>query len=332
MVVFGAVELGLFEALDTPRSSAELARRLGATVDGTERLCRALCGMGFVELDGDVVSVPPSVRAVLGRGGEHSRVDVLWHHQRQLLPTLLRLSDAVRSGRPQHRAWPFASEEVADAPYDELVRHPGEVRAFLGAMDRASVGVGASIAAAWDLRGARTMIDVGGGGGVVARELLALLPDLVVHTVDLGVACVVARERSAAAGFGERHIVHDADARAPLPIENADVVLLSAILADFPREERATILANARRALRQDGAVLISETLLDADRRGPPKAAFLSLLMLAALRGDQLSGQDLVAELGDAGFVGARVVKGEPRDLVVARVPTLPGRPGSLGR
>jgi SAM-dependent methyltransferase len=318
VVIFAAVELGLFDALERPRPLGDLARGLGATLDGTSRLCRALSGMDLLDLDGDVASLPPSVRDVLTTGGASSRTDVIWHHHRQLLPTLLRLSAAVRTGEPQHGAWPFVGGDVARAPYDELVRHPREVRAFVGAMDRASEGVGAWVASAVDLSSARVLVDVGGGGGVVARELLTALPGLVVHTVDVGEACRVARDRSAAAGLSERHVVHEADARLPLPLAGADAVLLSAVLADFPPAERAAILENARRALRPGGVVLVSETLLDDDRCGPPKAAFLSLLMLAALRGDQLSRRDLLAELDAAGFEGARVLPGTPRDLAVA--------------
>jgi SAM-dependent methyltransferase len=322
MAVFAAVDLGLFDALAEPTTIAALAVRLAATEDGVARLCRALAALGLVELAGTQVAAVPEARTLLARSGAASLADVVHHHHRQLLPPLLHLADAVRTGRPQHAAWPFAITPVAGAPYDELARHPSEVAAMVAAMDHDSATVGTAIAGMIDLRDARLLADVGCGGGAVARELLRALPGLRVASFDRGAACEVARARSQAAGLAERHTVADRDARDGIPITGADAVLLSAILADFPAGERLEILRQARAALRPGGRVLISETLLDRDRRGPPKAALLSLLTLAVTTGDQLSGDQLHAELAEAGFIDTTTHPGTPRDLVVAVRPS----------
>ena len=92
---------------------------------------------------------------------------------------------------------------------------------------------------------------------------------------------------------------------------------MSAILADHSRDERIALLGHAHRALRPGGKVLVSETLLDADRCGPPKAALLSVLTLAVTRGDQLSWPQLREELVAAGFEQLEMHRAAPRDLVV---------------
>jgi hypothetical protein len=106
-----------------------------------------------------------------------------------------------------------------------------------------------------------------------------------------------------------------------LPTSGADVVVLSALLADFPRDERIAILGHARRALRGEGVVVIAETLLDENLAGPPKATVLSLLMLAAMRGEQLTFGQIATELAEVGFGPPRCVRGAPRDLVIAAAP-----------
>ena len=90
-------------------------------------------------------------------------------------------------------------------------------------------------------------------------------------------------------------------------------------MADWAADERAIILRHAYSVLRPGGLLLISETLLDDDRRGPMKPAMLSLFMLIGMRGDQLSGPELLAELDAAGFTSPTIHRGGQRDLVVAR-------------
>ncbi len=320
-VLFAAVDLRLFDALDEPRSFADIAARTNATVDGIERMCRVLATMGLVIVEAEVASATPAAMAVLSSHAPRSRARLLRHHHRHLAPPMLRLAESVRTGLPQHSAWPFAGQPAEASPYAELAAHPDEYEAFLSAMDDASRGVGRSIARAVDLREARRLVDFGCGGGQVARELLESQPDLRVESFDVGPAVSIARARSAKAGLGSRHVVSIGDLFDRPSELGADAVLLSAVLADWPAIDRAKILSNAAHALRPGGMLLVSESLFDDDRRGPPKVAMLSLFMLAALRGDQLSGRDLAAEIAAVGFGEIEVLRMSPRDLVVARWP-----------
>lgn len=318
-VLFATVEVGLFDALAEPRTLHELARQLGASEDGIARLCRVLATLGFVRFEGDRVAADPDARDALGSAGAASLVDVVLHHRRHILPPLLSLGDAVTTGLPQHGRWSFLDGvPPSGPPYEALSRHPEEYRAFVSAMDRGSLGVGRDIADRIDLRDARRLVDLGCGGGVVARELLRALPLLRVESFDLPAACDVARGRTQDELLGDRHTITAADLLRGVPARDADVVLLSAILADFPREERRLLLGRARASLRPDGRLLVSETLVDDDRRGPPKAVLFSLLLLAATRGDQLSEADLRADLEATGFAIVHVHRGGPRDLVEA--------------
>lgn len=319
-VLFAALELGLFDALDEARSVKALAERTGVTGDAAERICRALVHQGLLVRVEDRYFAPDGTRAVLGSRGPRSLAPLLRHQHRQLLPLMLRLADAARTGKPQHAAWPFAGAPLGEHPYDELGRHPRELETFLAAMDEASRGVGDAIARSGVLASVGRLLDLGGGGGGVARELLVALPNLTIVTIDMPGACDVARASSRDAGLEARHRCVPGDLRRDLGERGFDAVLLSAVLADWPEEERRGLLERAREALVPGGLLCVSETLLDDDRAGPPRAALLSCVMLAAMRGDQLSARDLERELTRAGFEGVQVLRGEPRDLVTARL------------
>jgi hypothetical protein len=108
------------------------------------------------------------------------------------------------------------------------------------------------------------------------------------------------------------------------PLPPADAVLLSGVLGDFDAAGRRRLLAVARGLVKPRGTIIVSETLLDDDRRGPLLPALLALNMLLATRGgDNFTGGEIVAMLTEAGFVDANVHRNGDkgvRDLVVARL------------
>lgn len=318
-VVFAAVELRVFDHLREPVGVAALAEATGISVDAATRLGRGLLHLGLVTIAEGRVSATEGARAVLASDAPSSLAPIVAFQHRQLLPMLLHLADAARTGSPQHAAWPFADAPPALQPYDELAKHPAEARAFLETMDDASRGVGIAIAETGILDHATSLLDVGGGGGRVARELLRTLPKLSIESIDGAPACDLATQRSSEEGLAGRHRCIARDFRSESLGEGWDAVLLSAILADWPEDERALLLSKAAGALRRGGLLIVSETLFDDDRSGPPAAAMLSLVMLAAMRGDQLSARELSNELSRAGFVGVEVVRARPRDIVWAR-------------
>lgn len=318
-LVAAAVELGLFERLTAPAAPEEVAASVGASVEGTARMLRALAALGVVRHAGEGRFDCPHHEAL--RADRPESVGALFlHHHRHVAPLFARLADSVRTGAPQHGAWRFASAPPAPTAYEELTRHPEEVALFLRAMDRDGRGVGERIASAVDLRGCDRLLDLGGGGGAVARGLLRAVPGLVVESVDLGPACAYARARSEAHGLAGRHRLFERDLRRPLDLDPAPCVLLSAVLADFPAPERALVMRHAADCVAEGGTLLISERLLHDDRSGPVGAAMLSLLTFAAFGGDQLSADDACALLAQVGFgvVALCSAQDGERDLVVA--------------
>ncbi|MFK7990089.1 MAG: methyltransferase [Sandaracinaceae bacterium] len=319
-VVSVAVELGLFEALSEPRDTEAVAGILGADADGVGRLLRALVALEIVERDERGWFSCPHA-AVLARDADAGAL--LLHHRRHVAPMFLQLGSVLERGGRPHRAWEFAGPEPAPGLYDELARHPGEFDLFMRAMDRGGRGVGAHIAEAEDLTGCDRVLDLGGGGGAVARELLACVPGLSVVSVDLAPACVYGRERAASTGLRNRHVFREGDLRAlPSDLAPAEVVLLAGVLADFPPDERALVMRQATSCLRPGGRLLVSETLLNSDRTSPVSAALLSLMTYAAFGGDQLSREDVAALFESVGLEWvAHHERGERgRDLVVGRL------------
>jgi SAM-dependent methyltransferase len=283
---------------------------------------------------GGAFAPAPGTLRLLSGSGDESLAPILRWHQRHVAPLLNHLADAVRSGRPQLAAWSFlpndpprqarAEGAVPDA-YMTLTRHPDEHRLLLEAMDRLAIGIGTDMIHSFSFEGVRRLIDLGGGSGRIARELLAATPHLAVEMVDLPEACRMAERKAADARLSERFRAICGDLTRPLPsaIEAGDAVLLSGVLADFAPEDRSRILANARALLRPGGVLLVGETLLDESRTGPTAAVLLSLVMLVAMSGDNFTLSELRALLESSGFSAVEhrpPLKAGKRDLVIARL------------
>ena len=321
-VVFSAVELELFDALVSgPANSHELSARLNVSLDGIDRLCCALVAMALLRSDGlGNYSNTELAQAALTR--EAPLRSVVLHHQRHLAPLFARLSPAVRSGKTQLDAWPFGTDRKGGC-YERLHDSPAEYELFSRAIDASSAGIGVALAEQFKFADVRSLVDLGGGGGQVAGELASAVPALEITIVDLPEACRRAEAHIAALGFSERVRTMDGDIRTAVPLaKSADAVLLSAVLADWPVAEQAQIMATARRCVRPEGWILVSENSAARRSQRTFVPTLLSLAMLLAFGGRNLTEADVVALFNQHGFAHEKTWLNHSRgirDLVVGR-------------
>jgi predicted TPR repeat methyltransferase len=89
--------------------------------------------------------------------------------------------------------------------YVEKMRDdPIRAREFTRMLYELHQGLANELAAALDLSGARRLLDLGGGSGVVALALLRRHPELTATVVDLETVCVAGREIAAEHGHSDR--------------------------------------------------------------------------------------------------------------------------------
>jgi methylase of polypeptide subunit release factors len=320
-VLHAAVEVQLFDALgEEPTGVATLAARVGASRRGLEALLTALAPLGLVARAGDDAwRAVGSAASLLRSTSPFARL--LVQQRRQLYPLFFHLGAAVRSGEPQPLPW--TGGRAADL-YSSLAAEPEEMALFLEAMNAAGAGVGTLMARQVDSTRLERLVDLGGGGGQVAVELLRALPRLHIDLVDFPGACAYATETARAAGVAERLRAYPGDLFGALPaLEPADAVLLSGVLGDFDDDRRRALLGRAATLLRPRGRLFVSETLFDDDGAGPLLPALLALNMLLSSRGGgNFTVAELTALLDGGGFMVEQVFRNGAeglRDLVVAR-------------
>ena len=310
-----AADLALSDLLvDGPLTAADLADAVGADADTLHRLLHALATVGVYDerADGTYANTP------LGEGLRSDVPGTLRPLARTLNSPALwaayaHLGDSVRTGENA-----FQATHGVDA-WTYRAAHPAENEIFNQNMTALTSRVAGSVAESYDFSRLSTVVDVGGGQGLLLETVLERHPHLTgtvfdqAHVVatEPGSAELAPRWRSVSGSFFEE-------------VPESDGYLLKSILHDWPDDECVAILATCRRSLRPDGVVLVVERLLG--RPGHEvETAFSDLNMLVLPGGRERTEEEYAALFAAAGLRLTDVVDtGSPMSVLEARVSAWP--------
>lgn len=296
-VLAAATECRLFTHLeDGSATAAQLAERAGASERGVQALLDGLTAMQLVHVeDGRYRNADDaSTFLVEGRPGYVGGfvTQVLHPH----FANILQLPRAVRSGAPITED----NHSVADNPmWKELVL--AIVPLAMPLALRVAEGTVRG-------RGAVSILDIGGGSGVYSAVLLAANPEARSTQLDWPTVNAIAREFVGEHGVADRFRTVDGDFHTTDLGEAAhDVVIYSNIAHGESAETNAATFARIRRSLRPGGVLVISDFVLDHDRRGHPFAGLFSTVMLVGTDGGRsYRREDYDRWLTAAGFTDIR--------------------------
>jgi len=218
---------------------------------------------------------------------------------------------ALLSGDEYARAWlgldPWSTdgrtpfERVSGAPFfDWLNAHPAAGQRFNRRM-ATRVASYASAAAAIDLEHVRTIVDIGGGVGILLEAFLRQSPEVRGVLFDLPEAAAAARARFAESDLAGRVACIGGDFFTGVSA-GGELYLLSQILHDWEDDQCRIILRNIRHAMAPNGRLAILEAPLPDRITGPDPAVELDLLMLVLTGGRERTVDQYHALLKAEGF------------------------------
>ena len=307
-----AADLGIPDALaEGPRSVADLSVDVPADPDGLRRLLRALTAVGVCwETDG---------RYALTEMGQWLRTDVAGS-LRPLAQTLVDPAVWAAWGHLGH------SVRTGDTAFEALhgidvwthrERHPAQNAVFNANMASLSARVADSVAATYDFSRFASVVDVGGGLGVLLEAVLTRNEHLTGTVFDqahvVGQAPPSGRE-----SLGLRWSAQSGDFFGTVPA--GDCMLLKSILHDWPDARCVQILHACRRSLNLGGVILVIERVLG--RPGHEVETTMSdLNMLVLPGGRERSEQEYAALAASAGLRLRRVVQTSSPMSIIEVVP-----------
>ncbi|XP_034153313.1 acetylserotonin O-methyltransferase 2 [Esox lucius] len=309
-VIFSACELGVFDHLlksQKPLPAAHVAQELGTSVDGMERLLDVLVGVNILEvelIDGKACYSSTDVASLyLAKGSAKSLHDMIIYQSQTIYPLWNNMVDAVREGKNQNeKTFGISPEEIFQAIY----RSEEEMLKFMGLMNSTWVLDGQDVVTAFNLSCFKSIVDLGGCSGALARELSKAYPSSIVTVLDLPKVIQIARqhfsEQDDAIVFQEGDFF-DGD------IPPADLFILARILHDWEENKCLQLLKKIHTCCQPGGGVLLVEALLFENHRGPVMAQIFSLNMLVQTEGKEHPPSQYSNMLSSAGFQNIQVCR-----------------------
>ncbi len=271
-------ELGVADILkDGPRSAAEIATIAGASEDAVFRLLRALASVGLLSSE----------------SGQRFALTVSGHYLRSDVPGSLRgwarfvghavtwrpwgeLAFSVRTGKP-------AFDHVFGAPIFEYLAADAAAAAILNEAMTSTSSIDANaVVQAYNFSRIRTLVDVGGGHGLMLATVLKANPDMrgvlfeLPHAIH-GAAALLKRE-----GVADRCELVDGDFFRSVP-EGGDAYMLKLVVHDWDDDRALQILRNCHRVMRpKTRVILVDYVLRPGDQPDFGKFVDLEMLVLNA--------------------------------------------------
>jgi hypothetical protein len=300
-----AAELRVADVLaDGPRTADELAPKVGADVGLLHRVLRGLAAEEVLEeLPGARFGLT-ATGELLREGVEGSQLGAVLARGGLYYGALAGLLDAVRDG-----GVPF--ERVHGRTFFEyLDAHPAESARFQASMAVRAAREAAAVVEAYDFRRFRTLVDVGGGPGLLLAAILRAAPNL---------SAVLFDRPEVVRNAQLPHVGGDFFAEVPA---GADAYVLSRVIHDWSDAEVVAILRTVRRAIPDAGMLLLVEAVLPDRALDDPAAVRMDLHMLTLLHGQERTADEFATLLVAAGFRLDRVIATGPASgvhVLVAR-------------
>jgi demethylspheroidene O-methyltransferase len=302
-ILFACVQLRLFEILaERPHTALELSRRLSLPQKAATRLLNAAASLGLSERRSrDRYGLGALGAALLG----NPSIATLVKHHACLYNDLRDPVSLLRGKSPAtalSEFWPYATTERPQG----LEAH--QVARYSALMSASQSLIADDVLDSWPFDRHRRLLDVGGGEGAFLIAAAARAPSLQLALYDLPAVADLARIRITAAGVADRTAVaggnfFDQD----LPA-GADIITLIRVLHDHDDADAGVLLRNVRRALPDDGVLLIAEPMPGLANTDIIGDAYFGFYLLAMGSGRARSTQELSGLLLGAGFDAGRMV------------------------
>lgn len=289
-------EIGVADLLAAgPLSVDDLAERTGSHADSLYRVLRAMASKGvFTEVSRRTFGLTP-LAEILRSDTPHSLRHVFRLQGRPFMRNAYaEIEYSIRTGRP-------AFDHVNGMElFTYLARHPEMNELFSRAMGNAAGQTQQAAVEAYDLTGARRLVDVGGAHGHLLASILTRYPDMEGVVFDQPHVVPGAEQVLRAAGVLDRAELVGGDYLESVPAAG-DVYTISHVLHQVSDAEAITVLTNIRRVMAPAGRVLVIDPVIpEGDVPHPGK--FMDITMMALSQGRDRTKEEFVELFEKAGL------------------------------
>jgi len=316
-VIYVAAELGIAELLrDGAQSLDELTEATGADRHALGRLLTALSTIGLCSrVDADRYSLTEIGAALDGAAEKSFKAWTIFEGD-MLFKSWHGMLETIMTGKTA------AHLLGARNSFDLMARTPSNVGMFNAAMADLTRLVTPDVLGAYDFGRINSLMDVGGGSGEFIGAVARKYPHIQGIVFDLPRCAETATRHLERAGVSDRANFVAGDFFEAIP-NLADAIILKSVIHDWNDERSSVVLQNCRRALPENGTLLLVERMMpeapgtsDEDRA----QAMSDLNMLRGPGGLERTEQQYRHLLNESGFRPVAVHPAGRFSVIEARV------------
>jgi ubiquinone/menaquinone biosynthesis C-methylase UbiE len=291
-----AVRLGIPDLLAAgARTPEALAVEVGIDAERLRRVLRGLASVGVLEESENDAFALTDVGALLQRDVQGSLAGPALVRGTIYFPAAMELYRALTEGGIAfERA--FGTELFS---YLQQTTEAGEI--FQASMSARSRVEAEAMVRAVDLSLYETIVDIGGGTGVLLERVLRAAPRSRGVLFDLPAVVERARDRLAGSEIANRMMFVEGDFfQAVTP--GGDLYLLSRVIHDWDDERAGVILRAVRGAMAASGTLMLVEAVAPERAADQPSVISMDLHMLMILGGRERTAAEFAKLLTESGF------------------------------
>jgi hypothetical protein len=316
LAVCAAARFGIADVLsDGPCDSGEIAARLMLDEQAVFRTLRYLSGHGVFRQTAPGVFVNNELSSCLQSGVRGSVRSILtFRGSHRFLQPLIDLPNAICTGEP------------ARIGFEDLDANSEERHLFDDAMTDLSAMWAPFVVSGYDFSACRSLMDLGGGSGFLLASVLKAHPALRGVLVDRPAALDYAQTRPFWDGLADRVRFESADFFESVP-RGCHACLMKNVLHDWDDAHARHILQNCRRAIPDDGFLVLVEYSLGAENT-PSLGKMMDVMMMTSFGGKERTVEEHRQLLASAGFRLANVYPLPNEVMILEARPSVAMRSG----
>ncbi|MDQ3132305.1 MAG: acetylserotonin O-methyltransferase [Acidobacteriota bacterium] len=299
--LYVAAKLGIADQLaDGNKSTAELSAVTDTDERSLYRVLRSLAGNGIFEEVSSKVFANTAISEALRADAPNSmRNGVVFMGETWHFNVWGNLMHSVRTGKS---AW---GKTHGAEVFDWFAEKSEEAEIFNDAMTDMSVSIAPKVVESYDFSDIELLADIAGGHGYLLAQILKSNPKL--NGILFDVAPVIAGSGALLEKEGVTDRVEAVAGDFFKEVPGADGYIMKHIIHDWDDERCVNILKNIHNAMKENGKVLIVETVVPEGNE-PHYSKLLDLEMLASPGGIERTAQEYRELLGKSGFRLTKIV------------------------
>jgi SAM-dependent methyltransferase len=307
-----AVRLQVAEKLsESPKTTEELVQGTATIPRKLFKVLRYLASYGVFSYDEATEkwsNTPASLLTTMDKRGP----EIILNTSNFFVLPLDHIEPTLKTGQP-------AFELAHGKNWVEYLQdNPDTAKLFQGFMQQRTEGAISDLSGNLHFEGATNILDIGGGNGTLLSKVLEENPQAVGSVLELPYMQAQVEEKIQQNSLGERMHYLEGNFFDSIP-SGFDTHIFKNVLLDWNDEQAEKILSNSRRAIAENGRLVVIEQIIEEEEGKSLGNKLLDLHMMLTTGGKVRTEAEYLELLSKAGYRGLkRIVIGEEFSILIS--------------